>query len=69
MRILPLDQEDPLEEEMATHFSTLPEKSHGQRLMGYSPKGLKESDTTKHTHTLWAPRVEYLLLIIKLMTF
>ena len=47
MRILPLDQEDPLEEEMATHFSTLPEKSHGQRLMGYSPKGLKESDTTE----------------------
>ena len=32
----------------------LPEKSHGQRsLVGYSPKGCKESDTTQrlNTHT------------------
>ena len=29
----------------------LPGKSHGQRsLVGYSPWGHKESDTTKHTH-------------------
>ena len=36
--------EDLLEEEM-------PEKLHGQRsLMGYSPWGHKESDTTEHTH-------------------
>ena len=29
----------------------LPEKSHGQRsLMGYSPQGRKESDTTELTH-------------------
>ena len=40
-----LSQEDPLEEEMATHSRTLPEKSHGQRsLAGYSPKGCKELD-------------------------
>ena len=27
-------------------------KSHGQRsLVGYNPKGCKESDTTEHTHT------------------
>ena len=42
-----LGQEDPLEEEMATHSSILDEKSHGQRsLMGYSLLGCKESDTT-----------------------
>ena len=33
-----LDWEDPLEKEMATHFSILPGKSHGRRsLVGYSP--------------------------------
>ena len=37
---------------MATHSSFLPGKPHGQRsLAGYSPWGLKESDTTEHTHT------------------
>jgi len=31
----------------------LPGKSHGQRsLVGYSPRGCKELDTTEHTHTL-----------------
>ena len=30
----------------------MPRESHGPRnLAGYSPKGYKESDTTKHTHT------------------
>ena len=30
----------------------LPGKSHGERsLVGYSPQGCKESETTKHTHT------------------
>ena len=30
----------------------LPGKFHGQRsLVGYSPRGHKESDTTAHTHT------------------
>ena len=38
-----LGREDPLEKEMATHPSTLPGKSHGQRsLEGYSPWGRKE---------------------------
>ena len=43
-------QEDPLEEEMATHSSVfLPEKLYGQRILtGYSPKGCKELDTTEH---------------------
>ena len=38
-----LGQEDPLEEEMATHSTILAwEKSHGQKsLAGYSPEGLK----------------------------
>ena len=42
-QICSLDREDPLEEEMATHF--LPGEFHGQRsLAGYSPWGHKESD-------------------------
>ena len=49
-------QEDPLEEEMATHSRILAGKSHGQRsLMGYSPWGRKKLDRTvrlsTHTHT------------------
>ena len=43
-----LDQEDPLEKEMATHCSVLAGKSHGQKsLAGYSPWGRKELDTTE----------------------
>ena len=43
-----LGQEDPLEEEMATHSSIFPWKFYGQRsLAGYSPWGHKESDTTE----------------------
>ena len=42
-----LGREGPLEEGMATHSSILAGKSHGQRsLVGYSPWGRKESDTT-----------------------
>ena len=45
-----LGQEDPLEEEMATHSSILPGESHGQSdLVSYSPQGHKELDTTKVT--------------------
>ena len=45
-----MSQEDPLEEEMATHSSILalkiPGKSRSQRsLVGYRPWGHKESDT------------------------
>ena len=40
--------EDPLEEEMAPTPVFLPGKSHGRRsLVGYSPLGCKESDTTE----------------------
>ena len=43
--------------EMATHPSILPGKSHGQwSLVGYSPWGRRESDTTEwlHFHFLWS---------------
>ena len=52
-RVRSLDQEGPLEKEMAIHplqYYCL-EKSHGQRsLVGYSPWGCKESDTTERLH-------------------
>ena len=49
-----LDQEDPLEEEMATRSSILPGESHGQKsLVGHSPWDHKESDMTEQiTYTL-----------------
>ena len=46
-----LGLEDPLEKEMATQPVFLPGESHGRRsLVGYSPWGYKESDTTKRLH-------------------
>ena len=46
-----LGQEDPLEEEMATHPNILAWKFYGQRsLARYSPWGCKELDATEHTH-------------------
>ena len=49
-----LGWEDPLEKEMATHFSTLVGESHGRRsLVGYSPWGSRESDTTEQDHFQW----------------
>ena len=43
-----LHQEDPLEKGMATTPVFLPGEFHGQNsLVGYSPWGLKESDTTE----------------------
>ena len=45
-----LCQEDLLEKETATHSSTLAWKTHGQRsLVGYSPWGCTELDTTEVT--------------------
>ena len=38
---------------MATDCSILPGKSHGQRsLVGYSPQGRKESDTTEQLNSI-----------------
>ena len=43
-----LGWEDPLEKEMQPTPVFLPGESHGQRiLVGYSPWGRKESDTTE----------------------
>ena len=42
--------QNTLEEGMATHFTIPAWRIHGQRsLVGYSPKGHKESDTTEVT--------------------
>ena len=47
-RVRSLGREDPLEKGMATHSSILAGKSYGQRsLVGYSPWGRKELDTTE----------------------
>ena len=42
-----LGPEDPLEKEMATHSSTLAWRIPWRSLVGYSPWGRKESDTTE----------------------
>ena len=43
-----LGQDEPLEKGMATHFSILAWEIHGQRsLVGYSPRGQRDLDTTK----------------------
>ena len=50
MWVQSLGQEDPLEEAWKPTAVLLPGKSHGQRsLVGYSPRGHKESDTTEVT--------------------
>ena len=47
-RVRSLGQDDSLEKEMATHSGTLAWKVHGRRnLIGSSPWGHKESDTTE----------------------
>ena len=52
-RVQPLGWDDLLEKEMATHSSILPGKPHRQRsLVGYSPWGPKESDTTEQLSLL-----------------
>ena len=50
-RVQSLGREDPLEKEWQPTPVLLPGKSHGQRsLVGYSPWGHKESDTTERLH-------------------
>ena len=56
-----LCQEDLLEKEMATHSSTLAGKFHGRRsLVGCSPWGCKDSDTTERLQC----HVNVMLMII-----
>ena len=46
-----LGREDPLEKEMATHSSILAWRiPWTESLVGYSPRGRKESDTTEQFH-------------------
>ena len=48
-----LSWKDPLEKEMATHSSILAKIIHSQRnLVGYSPWGCKELDTTEQLMNL-----------------
>ena len=52
MWVRSLGLEGPLEEEMKPTPIFLPEKSHGQwSLVGCSPRGCKELDTTKQLST------------------
>ena len=45
-------QEDPLEEDMTIHTTVLAWEIHGQKsLVGYSPWGCKELDTTERLNT------------------
>ena len=56
MEVWSLGQEDPLEEEMATHSSILAWESHGQRsLEGYSPKGhrVRQNWATGQIHAMF----------------
>ena len=49
-----LGREDPLEEEWQPTPVFLPGESHGGRsLIGYSPRGRKESDTTEQLHFIF----------------
>ena len=48
-----LGEEEPLEKGMATHPVFWPGEFHGQRnLVGYSPRGRKESDRTERLRTV-----------------
>ena len=52
-------EEDPMEEEMATHSSILAWKIPWmEELVGYSPWGRKESDMTEPLHFHFQPSAE-----------
>ena len=49
-----LGREDPLEKEIATHSSILASEMPGtEELVGYSPWGPKELDTTERLHFIF----------------
>ena len=63
-----LGWEDPLEEGMATHSSILTWRAHGDRsLVGYSPWGRKESDTTKRLSTVPGHLISQTCLLTELL--
>ena len=51
-----LGREDPLKQEMATHYSILAWETHGQRrLVGYSPRGsqrIRQARASEHAEGL-----------------
>ena len=64
-----LGREDPLEKETATHSSTLAWKIHGHRsIVGYSPWGHEESDTTERLHTVMVKNTYAVFPIPDLLT-
>ena len=63
-RVQSLGQEDPLEKEMEATPVFLPGKSHGWNLVGYSPWGCKESDTTERLHMQLGTSYSLFLLIM-----
>ena len=65
-----LGQKDPLEKDTATHSSILAGESNGERsLVGYSPWGLKELDTTELLHFLSLSLSLYIYMYIHICTF
>ena len=65
-----LSWEDPQEKEIATHSSTLAWEIRGQRsLVGYSPRGCKEPDTTEqlstHAHSVYAAETHTVNSVVK----
>ena len=60
-RVLSLGQKDPLEKEMEPTPVLLPGESHGGRsLVGYSPWGRKELDTTEQQTKLYLIQIMFL---------
>ena len=67
MRVQSLGQEDSLEKDMATHSL---ENPHGWRsLVGYTPQGRKESDTTEVTEHTRTPYLTCVLVFIPCISF
>ena len=58
-----LGREDPLEQEMVTHSSTLPWRSHDRRSMvSYSSQGRKKQGTTEGLQSLSLATIYFLHL-------
>ena len=67
-RVRFLGREDPLEKEMAIHSSTLAWKIPWTRsLIGYSPWGREESDTTERLHFHFHFIYTYIYIFLKIV--
>ena len=56
------DEMDPVEEETATHSSIIEESYRHGSLVGYHPRGHKESDTTEQLSMHTQANLHFLLL-------